>query len=529
MIHEFSRYFHKNLNMRGEKSIIGGIEEVDDMLHVVTSDEMRAMDANTINNLKVPSAVLMERAALGIFREVERAAKDRSARILIVCGTGNNGGDGAALARILFIKGYQPELYIVGNETRFSADMAAQMASCRLLKVQETAAPDMNEYDIIVDAVFGTGLARDVEGRAAETIMAINESPAFVIAADIPSGISADTGSVCGCAVQANVTVTMECAKAGELLYPGALYTGRLVIEEIGIYDDTKLLEENPYRIFALTDDDIGSLLPKRDPSGNKGTFGKVLVIAGSKGMCGAALFAAEAALRSGCGMVKILTEEANRIIVQTALPEALLETYERDEDLPALIERNLAWADVAAAGPGLGNNSRTRLITEILLATCRLPLVIDADGLNVIGKDTQLLSRHEGALFITPHMGEMARLTGKKIYELKNDPVGEALAFAGDSGAQVLLKDARTVIADPGGLTFINTSGNAGMAAAGSGDVLTGILAGLLAQGTEPAYAGALAAFLHGRAGDRAKAKCGELSMLASDIIKALADIPEL
>ena len=330
----------------------------------------------------------------------------------------------------------------------------------------------------------------------------------------------------CGCAVKADVTVTMECAKIGQLLYPGALYAGKTVISEIGIYDDVKLRDSLPYTVFSLTDDDTMKLLPPRESAGNKGTFGKVLVIAGSKGMCGAALFAAEAALRSGAGMVKILTDEANRTIVQTALPEALLAVYKKKDELPDLIRENLAWADAAAAGPGLGVSKRTRLIIETLLKECTLPLVIDADGLNVIGEDTELLEKHEGTLFITPHMGEMARLTGRTIADLKADPIGSALGYAGASGAQVLLKDARTVTARKDGTVYINASGNAGMATAGSGDVLTGILAGLLAQGTDPGCAGALAAFIHGRAGDKAKETMGESGMIASDIIRALPSI---
>ena len=377
-----------------------------------------------------------------------------------------------------------------------------------------------------MDALFGTGLAREVTGSARVLIEKINDSGAFVIAADMPSGISADTGAVCGCAVKADVTVTMECAKIGQLLYPGALYAGKTVIAEIGIYDDVKLRDSLPYTVFSLTDDDTMKLLPPRNPAGNKGTFGKVLVIAGSKGMCGAALFAAEAALRSGAGMVKILTDEANRTIVQTALPEALLAVYKKKDELPDLIRENLAWADAAAAGPGLGVSKRTRLIIETLLKECTLPLVIDADGLNVIGEDTELLEKHEGPLFITPHMGEMARLTGRTIADLKADPIGSALDYAGASDAQVLLKDARTVTARKDGTVYINASGNAGMATAGSGDVLTGILAGLLAQGTDPGCAGALAAFIHGRAGDKAKETMGESGMIASDIIRALPSI---
>ncbi|MCR5294855.1 MAG: NAD(P)H-hydrate dehydratase [Lachnospiraceae bacterium] len=501
------------------------------MLHVVSANEMRAMDAHTINNLKVPSAVLMERAALGLAGEVIAAGKEHPGRILIVCGSGNNGGDGAALARILFIKGYRPELLLLGKEERFSPDMAAQMESCRLLGIPETREADMGAYAVIVDAIFGTGLCREVGGSAREAIEAINASGAYVISADIPSGISADSGQVFGLAVRADVTVTMECAKIGQLLYPGALYTGRLVISEIGIYDDEKLRDVFPMSVFSLTDGDLKNLLPPRDPAGNKGSFGKVLVIAGSRGMCGAALFAAEAALRGGCGMVKVLTEEANRVIVQTALPEALFASYGDPEEALREAEKGLAWADVTVIGPGLGQAESARRLLSFVLENAEQPLVIDADGLNILAElkraEPACLGgrRSKSPVFLTPHMGEMARLSGKSIPDLKKDPLGEAFHFAREEGVGLLMKDAKTVIAGPDTRVWINTSGNSGMAAAGSGDVLAGLLGSLLAQGTEPGHAGALAAFLHGKAGDIAAERMGEAGMGARDILRCLPE----
>ena len=519
------------------------------MKHIVTAEQMRTRDNYTIKSLGIPSAVLMERAALGIAREVIQKYEELGSkgRVLCVCGTGNNGGDGAACARILHMKGVRADLFIVGDPEKFTAEMRLQEKICKKLGILEVTNPNYLSYQIIVDAMFGIGLSRDVEGEAQDVISAINDCGAYVISADIPSGINADTGAVMGNAVHADVTVTMQLIKPGLVLYPGALHAGRIVVEEIGILDDipggkiaarmSKLPGEETSdsdipkelsldEIHYLEQDDIKKLLPMRLASGNKGTFGKVLVIAGSKNMAGAAYFSALAAMRSGAGMVKILTAESNRDILQREIPEALLETYTNDEDVVMALDASLAWADVVCMGPGLGTTERSAKIVRYVLLSCSHPLVLDADGLNCLFGDTTLLSSYMGKLYVTPHMGEMGRLAMKSVAELKSDPISSAVYLARSCGVFTVMKDARTVIAQPDGSVYINVSGNSGMATAGSGDVLSGILASLLAQGTDPFAAAPMAALIHGLAGDAACRDKGERFMIASDIITHLSDV---
>lgn len=519
------------------------------MKHIVTAEQMRARDLYTIKELGVPSTVLMERAALGIAREVIHKYEELGSkgRVLCICGTGNNGGDGAACARILHMKGVRADLFIVGNPEKFTPEMRLEERICKRLGILEVTNPNYLSYQIIVDAMFGIGLTRDVEGEAADVIAAINDCGAYVISADIPSGIHADTGAVMGCAVHADVTVTMQLTKPGLVLYPGALHAGKVIVEEIGILDDIPggKIQATPKKlpddvtadsdipselslgeIHYLEKEDIAKLLPMRLASGNKGTFGKVLIIAGSKNMAGAAYFSALAAMRSGAGMVKILTAESNRDILQRQIPEALLETYTNDEDVVMALDASLAWADVVCMGPGLGTTERSAKIVRYVLLACTHPLVLDADGLNCLFGDTTLLSSYMGKLYVTPHMGEMSRLVMKPVSELKADPISAAVLLARSCGVFTVMKDARTVIAQPDGSVYINVSGNSGMATAGSGDVLSGILASLLAQGTNPFSAAPMAALIHGLSGDYACKARGERFMIASDIISYLSDV---
>ena len=464
------------------------------MEHVVTASQMKACDSYTINEIGVPSCVLMERAALACALEVIKEA-DRTVgakRILCVVGSGNNGGDGAACARILFMRGYSADVCVVGSEDHFTADMREQMRICRNLGIREITPDDISGYDIYVDCIFGIGLSRNVQGRYADVIAAINRERAYVVSADIPSGIHADTGAVMGCAVQADVTVTMQMKKAGLLLNPGAKYAGIVKVAEIGICDRYGL-GDGP-EIY-----DAEVLLPERDSDGNKGSFGKVLIIAGSTGMCGASYLSGLAALRAGAGMVKIIAPEENREILQTLLPEAILGLYRDPESAVSAVDEGLSWADAVCVGPGLGISDLSKSIVLHVLASCRLPLVIDADGLNIIAGMNLFPDILSKRVYLTPHLGEMSRLTGLPVRSLKEDPVLYALQFAGETGAVVLMKDARTVIACPDGRAFINCSGNSGMATAGSGDVLSGILTALIGRGCDPDTVGALAAYLHG------------------------------
>lgn len=491
------------------------------MKELVSSRRMKEMDAHTIENMGIPSLVLMERASLAVV-DVLKDKFDLK-RTLIVCGSGNNGGDGAAVARILHLQGYSVDLYLAGNEKSFTEEAARQWKICENygVPVVNNFAPD--EYTTIVDAVFGVGLSRNVEGHYKELIEKINASQVPVLAVDIPSGIHGTTGEVMGVAVEAEKTVTFAYGKTGLFQEPGASYAGEVLIKDIGIYSD------GPFHKFLL-DEEILKFLPKRTPIGNKSTFGKVLIAAGSTNMCGAAYFAAKACLLTGAGMVKIFTKESNRVILQQIFPEAMLVTYRTGEDREIIQEKLLhavEWADVVAAGPGLGVFGNAPLIVETLLTEpSQKPVVLDADALNIISKNMNHLENVKKPIILTPHVGEMARMCQCSIEEMKKNPIDRVREFQKKWPVILIMKDARTIISVPGENLYLHKGGNSGMATAGSGDILTGITAGLLAQGAEPEHAAPLAVYLHGAAGEYAREKKGEHSMMASDILDAISNV---
>ena len=506
------------------------------MEYLVTASEMKECDRNTIEGFGVPSLVLMERAALACAGEILGAfseeRKTQGKRTLIAAGCGNNGGDGFAVGRLLMQEGFPVDFWLIGERSRCSPETETQIAilekyGCTIMDHM----PD-GEYDIIVDAIFGIGLHRAPEGRYAEAVEYINRSGAFVLSVDIPSGIGADTGAVYGCAVRADVTVTFAFSKRGLVLYPGAFYAGRVVTAQIGITQES-FYEKKP-SAFTFPPG-APPTLPRRDPYGNKGTFGKVLLAAGSRGMAGAAILASSAVLRSGAGMVRVLSGEENRIILQTAVPEAMLSLYGHDgneagETVISALRKAAGWADVIAAGPGLGTGTEAGELIRLILTETEQPLVLDADGINLLAVDRALLEtlcrqRKDGGrpLILTPHPGELARLTQKSMQEVLADPVSLCQEWAARLHAVLLCKGAATVAANPQGRCYINQSGNSGMATAGSGDVLTGIIAGLLAQGMEPFEAACAGVYLHGLAGDAAAERASEYNVSAGKILEAL------
>lgn len=504
---------------------------------LVNSREMKQCDGTTIGHFGVPSLVLMERAALSVVDEILQENRKRE-RCLVVCGLGNNGGDGLAVARLLHQK---------GSRVTVLCDMKQEKATPETLKQYEIlcryGVPVVNtlpegDFDLIIDAIFGIGLSRAVEGHWRETIETLNEMEGFKIAVDIPSGICADTGQVLGCAFRADLTVTFAYEKAGLLLSPGALFSGRVAVADIGI--DGQSWQEAGPTAFAYEKPDIDRL-PGRQQFSNKGSYGKVLVIAGKKNMAGAAYFSAKAAAVTGCGLVKILTVEENRTILQGLIPEAILEIWEEQTEEKFL--ETVRWADVVVAGPGLGTDTAVGMMLKTLFEKTHKPLILDADALNTIAKEPKLSEGRQadsddkqagcgedvslkGPVIVTPHLGEMARLTGKTVAELKENLPGEAVAFARDHHVICVLKDARTVTALPDGTYYINTSGNNGMSTAGAGDVLTGVIASLIAQGMTPGEAAPFGVFLHGLAGDAAALEKGCYGMLASDILEGIRQV---
>lgn len=497
------------------------------MKQIVDGRQMKELDQETIHSYGVPSLVLMERASLAVTEELKKSFV--TDRILVVCGSGNNGADGIAAARILHLQGYRVDVYLAGKMESFTEEAKTQWKIAEKYGVSIVNNLCPNEYTTIVDAVFGVGLSREITGNYREVFEKINQSQVPVLAVDIPSGIHSATGRVMGIAIQAVKTVTFAYGKAGLYLYPGASYSGEIVIKDIGIYG------EKSDAIHSIDEKEL-DWIPARRADGNKGTFGKVLVVAGSKNMSGAAYFSAKSALMTGAGMVKIFTDESNRIILQQLFPEAMLTTYGKEDDADTIREKLYAaenWSDIVVVGPGLGISDISLLILETLIKTkTSHPLVIDADGLNLLAKHKEFLEDCIRPYILTPHMGEMERLSGISIPQLKTDTrkcmslFYKQLPNVCKVCPVIVLKDARTMIMTGEGCFYLNLSGNSGMATAGSGDALTGMIAGLLAQGMKPERAAPLGVWLHGKAGDEAKKNKGERSMTASDLIEA---IPQL
>lgn len=471
----------------------------------------------------IPSPVLMERAALAVVEEMREREMDLSAPV-IFCGTGNNGGDGAAVARILSESGCHPTVLLVGDPEKYSEQMKLQLhilESCPVTVVPCRRAEDMEACrcaSVLVDALFGIGLHRDLSGLFAEAVRLMNSLEAPVVAVDMPSGVHTDTGQICGVAVRAALTVTFTCGKPGLFLFPGTLCAGEVVIREIGI----RIPENTPRdrKLYNLEASDLAAL-PERDEAGNKGTFRKVLCIVGSADICGAAFLSAKAALRAGVGMVRIYTHENNRIPLNTLVPEALLTTYSEKQWEEESLLRAMDWADITLIGCGLGTGRTSLRILRTFLEHNSKPLVLDADALNLLSEHRELMRQPGYSCIITPHIGELSRLLEISVADLKENLISIVSRTADESGVVFLAKDARSVVAEPNGRAFLTTSGNSALATAGSGDVLAGITAGLLARVPDhPLAAAALAAYIHGRCGTLASQDRSEASVNAADLL---------
>jgi len=493
------------------------------MNHLLNSIEMKRLDEYTINVLGMPSLVLMERAALKttdiIIKNIQR-----SDRIIVACGSGNNGGDGIAIARMLHLKDYHVEVFFVGNEAKASNETKRQLEIIRNLGLTEyNSYMDFNHAEVIVDAIFGIGLSKPIEGKYEAVIRAINESNAKVFAVDAPSGICCTTGKVMGCAVNADYTITFGFNKIGLVLYPGAGYAGEVHVVDIG-FPRQSMAYVSP-RTRALETSDLADL-PKRREYSHKGIYGKILVIAGSRNMSGACYFSAKAAYLTGCGLVKILTPYDNRIILGSTLPEAILETYDEAAIDAKAIKQTISWADVIVLGPGIGLSKASVELVQITLGNSQVPVIVDADALNILAEDMGPLRNRSCPVILTPHIKEMSRLNGVEASDVTESIIGVCQSFSASKNLICILKDARTVISNPEGETYINMSGNNGMATGGAGDVLTGIIAGLIATGGDDGTAAnlfkaaALGVFCHGLAGDAARSVKGAYALLASDII---------
>ncbi len=352
------------------------------MKYILNSREMKQCDENTMRRRGMLSAVLMERAALATMQEIVKRYPNPATKVLVVCGSGNNGGDGVAVARLLYLKGYNVTIYFAGNREKATEETKRQMFIAEQYGVEISDEYPKDIVDVIVDALFGIGLSREVTGKYAEILQKMTEQDGYKVAVDIASGISADTGAVMGTAFVADLTVTFGFIKAGQLLYPGAEYTGELKVADIGI-DEQSLYEIKP-ELKVLETSDL-KRLPRRVNRSNKGSYGKLLILAGSKQMAGAAVFAAKAAYRMGCGLVRVATVEENLIILQEQVPEAVLAVYNNGTDVVKFVETQLHWADAVVAGPGISQSDLSERMLYELLKRIQVPCLCDADALNLL------------------------------------------------------------------------------------------------------------------------------------------------
>ncbi len=498
------------------------------MKYILDSSQMKEIDRFSIEEAGIPSLVLMERAALAVCQVVREKA-GANVRVLCVCGNGNNGADAAACARILTGWGYKAAVCLVGDMDKATNELKVQLDILTKINVPTVTLDKINDYDVIVDGIFGVGLSRNVEGAMIGVISRINLSKKMIIAVDIPSGVNASTGFVMNFAINADYTVTFGYMKTGLMLFPGNDCAGEIIVADCGFAPNA--INTISHKKFIYEPEDV-KRLPKRRQDSNKGTYGKVLVVAGSDNMSGAAYFVGKAAYRTGAGLVKILTANSNKDIIAKLLPEAVLGFYDTisDEEIKAYVD----WAEEVIIGPGLStSDGAAKVLYKVLelvkeadarnLKKYKKKVLLDADGLNIIAGDGRFDCLC--GCVITPHIGEMARLTGMKIAEIKRDVIGSAVAFSKEHRCICVLKDARTVVTD-GEEIYINVSGNSGMSTAGSGDVLTGVIAGMWANGMGLLDGAILGTYIHGCAGDVAKAELGEYFMKADDIADGIKKV---
>ena len=487
----------------------------------VNAAQMKAADQYTIQKLGVPSLELMEHAAQACVQVLEDEKVDLS-HVCVVCGSGNNGGDGFAIARILQNNRYSVETFCVGNPEHYTEETQEQMHRLQECGGEITyGMPQEDSYSVVIDAVFGVGLSRKVEGRYRQVIEQMNRMRGIKFAVDIPSGLSATTGCILGCAFKADYTVTFQLKKIGLELSQGRTMAGRVIVPDIGISTDSICEDQEIVRTAGK--DIYRKMLPDRPEDSNKGTYGRLLVIAGSKGMAGAAYLNAHAAYMTGAGLVRIYTSSDNREILQTLLPEAIITTYEEynKEELLSL----LTWADSVCIGSGLGMSRLSEKILKTVIEYVKVPCLIDADGLNLLAENKNYLNQMaERRFVITPHMKEMSRLTGTPVEELKADRIQILKDFISRYRITCVLKDSRTLIASEEKGIRMNLTGNSAMAKAGSGDVLAGVISGWMVQEKEAEDAAELGTYIHGLSGDLAKFEKGVYSVMARDLIEYIS-----
>ena len=481
-------------------------------MKILNSDRMRFEDSRASEFYGIPGIVLMENAANETVCILENKIEMSNKKTVVVCGGGNNGGDGLAIARKLFCKGYDVSVYAAFDKDKLTEASAINYNS--VLKLGISFTNDISDADVVVDALLGIGISGEVRSNYAEIISKINNSCAFIISVDVPSGICADTGRVCGCAVQADCTVAMAYGKPGLYTGKGKLHSGEVFVADICLPPDDEA------DIFIIDEEFVNVYYKKINPDAHKGTNGTLVVAAGSKGMTGAATLCCMAALKSSAGIVKLLVPENLNEIMEIKLTEVITlpvnsKDYFAENDADTLLEN---FKEAIVIGPGLGRNPETVKFVQKVIKNADVPLVIDADGIYAVSMNIDIIREAKKNVILTPHPGEFSRLCGLSVQDIENDRIGSARDFAIKYGVTLLLKGPGTVVAEPDGRVYVNSTGNEGMAKGGSGDVLAGIIGALLTRGVS--HAAVLGAFFHGKAGDKAADVLGKDSMLPTDIL---------
>ncbi len=510
-------------------------------MYLLKASEMREADNYTINTLGIPGIVLMENAGIAAVDALNEAVPPEYPRkICILCGKGNNGGDGFVIARHLFLGGDEVNVYLLGEKKALSGDAETNMKIAEKLGIAVTETPGAEEWEkhsetllrseIIVDAILGTGITKPVEGLYKTVVNAINRTEAFILAVDIPTGLQTDDGGMMGAAVIADMTVTFAYPKISHMMPPAEHYCGEIIVADICIPPEAVKFEEGKREL--LLDSKVKKILQPRNMTDHKGDFGHLLVIAGSMGKIGAATMTARSATLSGAGLVSIAAPASCVPVIQSTLTQEMAISLQDDNTGKFITKsidtvlKTLEKKTAAALGPGMGTEPETSKFLDAFLNEVDLPTVIDADGLNILAENkTQMKIIKGRKVILTPHPGEFSRLTGISTKEIQEKRLELARRFAMEWGITLILKGYRSVVATPEGDIYISTTGNPGMASGGSGDVLTGIIGGLLAMGTDPIDAACYAVHAHGLAGDIAEEKQGEVSMNAGDIMSSISE----
>lgn len=505
-------------------------------MKLATNEQMHQIDKIAIREFGIPGIILMENAGFAVVSEiVDFLPKEK--RVVMICGHGNNGGDGFVIARHLHMLKYNVTVFFVGYPEQLSGDAEVNYIIIKKLKIDmheihsekemQELFVELTRCDLIVDCLFGTGLNSNVIGIDAKVIEAINDAKSMTLSVDIPSGINGDNGKVMKTAVYAEKTVTFGLPKMGNLMFPGAEHNGELIIKDIGIPDiaakDVKM------NTAVITRHMVSELIPKRQLNSHKGVYGKAKMIAGSMSMAGAAILATKAALRTGLGLARLYVPDSINHIMKTAVPELITIPFQELRkgvigiNHIETILKDAPDSDVFTIGPGCGISFELEEIVKNVLENITCPIILDADALNVLAKNVSVLEKKLGTVIVTPHIGEMSRLAELSVEEVLDNPVRVARNFATTWGVIVVLKSARTVVAAPDGTVYININGNSGMSTAGAGDVLTGIITGLVGQGLNPLDATIAGVYIHGRAGDQVAEQIGEYGLLAGDLVERL------